>query len=396
MQFRSIFIVLPLIVVLQGCGPQVVRNPVPEDLQDDVKVLASEKFRFWAHSPSDHLEEAAIRSLERQKESGLMYDDNGDFRDANFLAISGGGDKGAFTAGLLAGWTESGTRPEFIMVTGISTGALIAPFAFLGPDYDDTLREVYTSYSTDDLADKRSVASLLYSDSVLDVTKFRALLSRYITEDLLRAVAREYDRGRMLLIGTTNLDADLPVIWDMGAIAKSGHPDASELFREIMLASASIPLVFPPVYFEVEANDQTYDEMHVDGGAAAQVFLYPVRFAFKEFYEGESVERPRRAYIIRNAKLFPEWDVVNPGVFSIGGRSLSMLIKTQGLGDIYRIYWTMQRDGIDFNFAYIPADFNQESDEMFDKEYMTKLYNYGYEKSRSGGYPWLKEPPVTD
>jgi predicted patatin/cPLA2 family phospholipase len=384
-----------LLIGLQGCQTQPVRNPVPEDLQEDVKVLGSEDYRVWAHSPEESLKKVMLMSHQQQKASGLWYDKNGKLQGIHFLAISGGGDKGAFTAGLLNGWTESGTRPEFLMVTGISTGALIAPFAFLGPDYDATLRELYTSYSTNDLAQQRSVLSLLVSDAVMDVTNFKEVLANYVDEKLLQAVAREHNRGRILLIGTTNLDADLPVFWNMGAIASSGHPDSLELFRKIMIASASIPLVFPPVYIEVEANGQVYDEIHVDGGAASQVFLYPVRFTFKKYYEEEGVRRKRHAYIIRNAELFPKWEVVQPGIFSIGGRSLSMLIKTQGLGDIYRIYWTMERDGVDFNFAYIPPEFKEESSEMFDKEYMTKLYNYGYEKAKHG-YPWLKEPPTID
>lgn len=392
---RPCLFFLILFLSLQGCQTKPVRNPVPEDLQDDVTILGSEDYRIWAHHSPRDLKKVMLKSLKQQAASGVMYDKNGKIRDANFLAISGGGDKGSFTAGLLAGWSESGTRPEFLMVTGISTGALIAPFAFLGPDYDKALKVLYTSYSTRDLAEQRSVLSLLVSDSVMDITPFKEMITRYVDEDLLRAVAREHNRGRRLFIGTTNLDADLPVIWDMGEISNSGHPDALQLFRNIMIASASIPLVFPPVYIQVEANGQIYDEIHVDGGTASQVFVYPVRFTFKKYYEQEGIKRKRHAFIIRNAELFPKWKAVEPGIVSIGGRSLSMLIKTQGLGDIYRIYWTMQRDGMDFNFAYVPEDFKEEPTEMFDKKYMNKLYNYGYQKAKQG-YPWLKEPPEVD
>jgi predicted patatin/cPLA2 family phospholipase len=392
---RPYLLVLFLLIFLQGCQIKPVRNPVPEKFQDNVTVLGSEDYRVWAHHQPKDLKQVLIKSHEQQIASGLMYDKDGKIRDVYLLAISGGGDKGAFTAGLLAGWTEAGTRPEFQTVTGISTGALIAPFAFLGPEYDDTLRELYTTVSTKDLAVQRSWLSVLVSDSVMDVTPFKEMLAKYVDEELLRAVAREHNRGRLLLIGTTNLDADLPVIWNMGAIANSGHPDALELFRKIMIASASIPLVFPPVYIEVEANGQVYDEIHVDGGTASQVFIYPVRLKLKEIADQEGIKRNRHAYIIRNAYFFPKWQAVEPGIISIGGRSLSMLIKTQGLGDIYRIYWTMKRDEIDFNFAYIPDDFKEEAKEMFDKEYMRKLYNYGYEKAKQG-YPWLKEPPTID
>ena len=210
---RAYFCLLVALIFLQGCQTAPVRNPVPEDLQDDVTVLGSDEYRLWAHHTPRDLKKALLKSHKQQIASGLMYDKNGKLLDIHLLAISGGGDKGAFTAGLLAGWTEAGTRPEFLAVTGISTGALIAPFAFLGPDYDDTLRELYTSFSTRDLAEQRSVLSLLVADSVMDVTRFKEMLDKYVDEELLRAIAREHNRGRLLLIGTTNLDADLPGTW---------------------------------------------------------------------------------------------------------------------------------------------------------------------------------------
>ncbi len=176
-------------ISVQGCQTKPVRNPVPESLQDDVTVLGSDEYRIWAHDQPKDLEQILLKNHKQQIASGMMYDRNGKLRDINLLAISGGGDKGAFTAGLLAGWTEAGTRPEFLMVTGISTGALIAPFAFLGPEYDDTLRELYTKFSTRDLAEQRSVLSLLVSDSVMDVTRFKSMLSKYVDTALMRAVA---------------------------------------------------------------------------------------------------------------------------------------------------------------------------------------------------------------
>jgi predicted patatin/cPLA2 family phospholipase len=388
-------VALLLLISLQGCSTKPVRNPVPEEQQSNVTALGSEDYRIWAHHPPRNLKKIMLTSLEQQKASGLLYDESGKLLDANFLAISGGGDKGAFSAGLLAGWSETGTRPEFIFVTGISTGALIAPFAFLGSDYDHVLRELYTNVSTSDIARKKSWVAMLGSDAAMDVSGLEEMLARYVDEELLRAIAREHNRGRRLLIGTTNLDADLPVIWSMGKIANSDHPNALKVFRQVMIASASVPLIFPPVYIEVEADGRVYDEMHVDGGTTSQVFVYPVRFKFKDYYEEEGINRQRHAYVIRNAQYLPKWQAVKPSMLSIGNRSLSMLIKTQGLGDVYRIYLTMQRDDLDFNLAYILDDFKEEPGEMFDKEYMTKLYYYGYNKAIRG-YPWLKEPPAVD
>jgi predicted acylesterase/phospholipase RssA len=173
------------------------------------------------------------------------------------------------------GWSGTGTRPSFKLVTGISTGALIAPFAFLGPAYDQQLRDVYTGIGPDDVYERRLLLSAIFSDALTSTDPLFHLIARYANADMLAAIAREYDRGRLLLIGTTNLDVQRPVIWNIGAIAKTGQPAALDLFRKILLASASVPGVFPPVLIDVEAAGAHYQEMHVDGGAAAQTFLIP-------------------------------------------------------------------------------------------------------------------------
>ena len=193
----------------------------------------------------------------------------------DFLALSGGSDDGAFGAGLLIGWTAAGTRPEFKLVTGVSTGALIAPFAFLGPSRDAQLREVYTAIGPKDVFSRRDLASLPWDDALSDTRPLYKLISRYADEGMMADIAREYRRGRLLLIGTTNLDVMRPVIWNIGAIAASGKPGALELIRHILLASASVPALFPPVLIEVEQGGPRFQEMHVDGGAVAQLFLYP-------------------------------------------------------------------------------------------------------------------------
>jgi predicted acylesterase/phospholipase RssA len=154
---------------------------------------------------------------------------------------TGGGDAGAFGAGLLVGWTAHGTRPEFKIVTGVSTGALIAPFAYLGPRYDDVLRQVYTSIGPKDVYEARTILAALTSDGLADNRPLWHLIAKYVTADFLAEIAQEYEKGRFLLIGTTNIDARCGVVWNMGAIASSKDPRAVELFRNIMLASAAIP-----------------------------------------------------------------------------------------------------------------------------------------------------------
>ena len=186
----------------------------------------------------------------------------------------GGGANGAFGAGLLKGWTESGTRPAFKLVTGISTGALIAPFAFLGSGYDATLEDFYTTITTKDIYRERSYFAILFDpSSMTDTTPLQKIVAKQVDENVLAAVAQAHRQGRRLFIGTTNMEAGKLVIWDMGAIAASGKPGALELFRKVMLASAAIPVAFPPVFIPVKAAGKEYEEMHVDGGTAAQVFF---------------------------------------------------------------------------------------------------------------------------
>ncbi|MFM8340357.1 MAG: patatin-like phospholipase family protein, partial [Fluviibacter sp.] len=169
----------------------------------------------------------------------------------SYLSIYGGGDNGAFGAGLLAGWTKRGDRPVFNLVPGVSTGALIAPFAYLGPQYDDVLQYVYTQVTPDMIFKKRGLMAAVFEDSIGDTTPLYALISQHINADFMKQVATEYrDNGRWLLVGTTNVDAGVPVVWNMGKIASIGTPEALELFKRVMLASASIPGAFPPVMFD--------------------------------------------------------------------------------------------------------------------------------------------------
>ena len=312
---------------------------------------------------------------------------------ADLLAVSGGGDKGAFGAGLLCGWTESGTRPTFKSVSGISTGALIAPMAFLGSEFDELLRKIYTSVKPADIAKKRNILAAVDNDGMADNRPLGGLISRSIGEALLARIAEEHRKGRILLIGTTNLDARQPVIWNMGKIAASGHPKALDLCRSILLASAALPGAFPPSMIRVDVDGTPYEEMHVDGGASAQTFLYPPSMVGVAKGMGMEMSRQGRVYVIRNSALGATWSRIQRRTISIAGHAITSLIHTQGLGDLYRIYLTAQRDGFDFNLAYIGPDFTFENKkEDFDTVYMRALFDYGYSLGRQG-YPWKKSPP---
>jgi hypothetical protein len=310
----------------------------------------------------------------------------------DLLAVSGGGDKGAFGAGLLCGWTDAGNRPTFKAVTGVSTGALIAPFAYLGPEYDHVLRKVYTSISQKDIARKRNFLAALNNDGMADNRPLWNLLEQFVDEPMLAKVATEHGKGRLLLIGTTDLDARQPVVWNIGSIASSGNPNALDLVRRILLASAAIPGAFPPSMIPVEADGRAYEEMHVDGGASAQVFMYPPGLRAAASALGDTMKREGRVYIIRNSKVPSTWSPVDRKTISIAGRAIDSLIHTQGIGDLYRIYATAERDGLDFNLAYIGSDFSAPSAGDFDTAFMKALFDYGYQLARNG-YPWKKFPP---
>jgi hypothetical protein len=374
-----------------GCASPKRLSAVPPNLQDGAKIEGMPDVRYWAADSVDFFHDG-LGSFQREMEFLAKSEHKGPLPPAEFLAISGGGDKGAFGAGLLVGWTATGNRPEFKAVTGISTGALIAPFAFLGPDYDDVLKEVYTEISPKDVLKRRNLILAIFQDAMADNSPLFATIQKYINQETLTAIKREHEKGRMLLIGTTDLDARQGVIWNIGKIAESGHPKALELFQRILLASSAIPGVFPPTLIDVEAGGNKYQELHVDGGAIAQVFIYPSSLQLKKLSKERGVSRERRLYVIRNARLDPDWAQVERRTMSIAGRAISSLIQTQGIGDLYKIYLVTKRDGVDFNLAYIPETFNAPHKQDFDTEYMSKLFDVGY-KLAVNGYPWDKTPP---
>ena len=198
----------------------------------------------------------------------------------------------------------------------------------------------------------RNFIAGVFGDAMADNAPLWTLTRKSVNADLLKEIAAEYAKGRFLLIGTADLDARRPIIWDMGKIASYGDPKALELFVSIMIASASIPAGFPPVMIDVEADGKHYQEMHVDGGTMAQVFVYPAALSARE--DGNQPPgntRERRLYVIRNARLDPDWAQVERKTMSIAGRAVGSLIHTQGIGDLYRIYATAQRDGVDFNLG---------------------------------------------
>lgn len=388
--FRLIWC-LGLAIGVAACAAGLSRNAVLLGLESEATIVGmeGETVRFWGDALPPNADAMVkekwtqVRNARRGKTGRHVV---------NFLAISGGGADGAFGAGVLIGWTARGDRPEFDVVTGVSTGALTAPFAFLGPRYDEALKAVFTESTTRDIAIAQPVRGLIAGDSLASNAPLARVVAHYVTPEFLAEVAAEYNKGRRLLIGTTNLDAQRPVVWDMGKIAALGTPESLELFRKVLLASAAIPAVFPPGFVKVAANGAVYEEMHVDGGATREVFVLPTQFMAKKVDATLGINPTRRVYIIRNGRVDPEWKAVRPRTLSIAGRSISTLIKNQGIGDLYELYMFSKRNGIDYNLVYIPGNFPDTSTQAFDPVYMTKLFDVGFNIGQNGG-PWQKVPP---
>lgn len=386
---------LCLAALVVGCGTILPRQTPPNAAVAARAVVPGlEAARFWGDEvPTGNLVEELRKRLPNLPRA-TSYTTTPDGRPViEYLALSGGGSDGAFGAGLLAGWSAHGTRPQFEVVTGISAGAIIAPFAFLGPRYDPHLREIWTQYQTSELVTAQILPGLLGGPALADTAPLASLVARYVDRKLLRAIASEYRRGRILLIGTTNLDAQRPVIWNMGEIASSRHPDTLDLFRQVIMASAAIPGAFPPVHIKVESNQELLDEMHVDGGVTREVFIAPVQIRLSDFDVLYGGRKPlRKIYIIKNGKLSPEFEAVKPTAVAIAARAVFTLTKSNNQGDLYRI-WNMAREsGAEFNLSAVPACFHLRAKEAFDPEYQSELYKEGFAVGLDGGR-WKHRPP---
>lgn len=347
------------------------------------EIAGMENIRFWGDKPAPYMDESIIR-LQRAIESNPTLQ-----KRVDVLALSGGAEDGAYGAGFLNGWTRRGDRPEFMMVTGISTGALIAPFAFLGSEYDLELKQLFTATSKGDIFFLRPFKALFGGMALGDTTPLKRRISKVIDKDFVEALARESSKGRLLQIGTTNLDAQRPVIWEIGKIAESDHPKKVELIQKIMLASASIPGVFPPVLIDVWIDGKHHQEVHVDGGVTNQIFFYPRGVDMKVIEWAVGSFPAKFAWVIRNTKLDPEYQATGLAVSDIAGRSISTLTKYQGSDNVINIATIAQRDGFKFHLTSVPSDFDVPLEEMFDTKYMRALYQRGYKEAQSK-CPWTR------
>jgi hypothetical protein len=355
--------------------------------EDDVRTIMGET--------GTPMQDNLLESIKQERAEDFPAGPDG-VKAYNVLAISGGGANGAYGAGLLKGWSREGSRPLFKVITGVSTGAIMAPFAFLGKDYDGELEKVYTTMSTKDVMRSKGPLGPLLGNSLADNAPLAVTIARVADARILEGIAREHRRGRRLFVGTADLDAQRFVVWDMGAIAARGD---AELFRKVIVASAAIPVVFPPSVFRVRAGGCEYDEIHADGGTLTQVFTtYKLLEGMAGAAKKMGIDASKikaKTYIIRNGYMSPKYLAVKNNLACLAARCFDMIIDAQAVGDTYRIYEFMKRRGTDYNLAYIPPDYVDTSKEMFDPAAMRNLFDRGYADAVNG-YKWHKAPPGLD
>jgi hypothetical protein len=315
----------------------------------------------------------------------------------SMLALSGGGEHGAYGAGVLCGWSESGHRPTFGIVTGVSTGALMSPFAFLGSKYDDRLKALYTQMTFHSVFSGNPFLGL-FGQGLYSTAPLQRVVASQVDQTMLDDIATAYHNGRRLFVITTNLDAQRPVLWNMGALAASGHPQALELFRKVLVASASVAGAFDPVYIDAEANGQHFKEMHVDGGTAYPLFAVPVRLLAATGQMGghddghNGGQGGGQIYIIINNNLDPNFAVTKPKTFNIAARAFNTLVKSSFYDTILNSYIFAKDEGYTFNLAYIPNSFAVKSVGLVDQKYMLALFDLGRSEGVKGD-AWHHTPP---
>src|ERR1700729_311926 len=365
---------LPLLILfgvgslaLQGCAHTAIRQPASSqgEAPNSIRTLGPDQ-RFLT------LPSQSVARHVREQRAG---------QPVSILALSGGGADGAFGAGALVGLTRSALRPQFSVVTGVSTGALIAPYAFLGPDWDDQLVEVYTSGRAEHLLHSRGLGAL-FGSSVYSGTPPKELVDRYATDALIQAVAREASTGRLLLVATTDVSTGEPVIWDLGSIAMNGGPGAKALFRDVLVASASVPGLFPPVVIRVQEQQALYDEVHVDGTIAVPFFV-PLAFV-EPTRDASAPSQGAAVYVIVDGRLSEQAAPIRLRARSILTRSVSTGLNHMLRTTLELTATDAELEGAQFKFAAIPVAYPQLHSFDFRTQSMRSLFQYGYRCAQAG------------
>jgi hypothetical protein len=378
-----------LVLVMFGCT--VTHRPTPPPAGEPV-------VNAWGSVPilSDDavagtsLSESLISSLRTKFEQARAKNSTGKI-PYRALALSGGGSRGAYGAGVMSGWTVRGERPQFDVVTGISTGALMATYVFLGSDFDEHLK-IFRRLTNEDVYSERSMFDMFRAGAAFDTGPLRETLSAIITEDILDLVAAEHRAGRRLFVGSTNLDANLFTIWNLGAIAGSGRPDRLQRYTDAIMASAAFPIAFQPVYIEVEGEDGPYTQMHVDGGVRETAFFFDF---IEELYAAAEVagltegDFKQELYLLMNGTLAHSRSVVYDPASgklkdSIAATTASLMTRVTR-GSVFRMWVLAMIDGADFHISFVPADFEFNTHTLqFEPEEEAALFELGYRQSIEG------------
>jgi hypothetical protein len=341
----------------QKTSPAAERIPYTEQEREVAIIPGLPGVRLWADSLG-----AFAAALPQQK--------------GPWLVLSSGGSTGAYGAGVLCGLSEIGKRPEFTVVTGVSIGAIMAPYAFLGQKYDDQLRDSFLKLTSADVFEDASRA-----DSLVDTWPLKDQLAKRVTPELLADVAVEHRKGRRLFVVTTDLDSERAVVWNMGAIAAHGGEAALKLFRQVLLAASAIPGIFPPVYIDVEGHGRKFQEMHADGGVFGPFFVAPSSWLVEPASEQLPVSQ---LYVIIHSKLVPEFNLTGAEKIFILGRTISAAVKAGAQAELALLSTAARRDGIELNVAYVDSSFHQPAQTTFDQKQMTALFNLGFEQAKNG------------
>jgi hypothetical protein len=367
--FSSLLVAIWIAFSLVDCS-SLPRASFTREQQDMAGIPGIADARIWADDPAGLSRTAPFSDGQRKSTS------------IDVLALSGGGAEGAFGAGLLVGWTEAGNRPEFSVVSGTSSGALIAPFAFLGASHDAILRDLFTSGIAQSLLHLDGL-NAIFGSGVFKTEPLKLLIAHYVDEDLLHLVAAQHRRGRRLFVVTTNIDAQRTAVWNMGAIAESDYSGRLQLFRDILVASASAPGLFAPAYIQVQAGNAMFQEMHVDGAVTSNVLAVPEAVLLQKVALTNTAKP--KLYIIVNGKITPDFVVIGDGTLSIVARSFFSTVKANTRNTLIATYDFARRNGWQFRLAAIQPDYAMTSTTFnFDTEYMRGLFNLGFSMGRTG------------
>jgi hypothetical protein len=368
---------------------------VPENLVGKAVVVGMPDIRYYEGKPDSFsmMRQSLEDSFKDEGKSDYLVDG---IKTYPALIIGGGVSNSAYGIGLLEGWSKEGSRPVFKIVTGYSSGSILAIGTFAGKDYEDRIANLFTSISSKDVLKSRGIFSVLFGDSVNSSAPLLKKINDFVDEDLMAKIAQEHRKGRRLYVGTTDFDAQGFVIWDMGALASKGSPDSLNMFRKIVLASCAFPVMVPPVYFQVEAGGRLYDEMQVDGGVVSGLFyIYQLMEGVGSMVQYSGIN-PRgfktRLYILNLCYMSPHSKQVEDNLTALISRLIELNGASKMIGDTYRIYAFAKERGWDYNLAYIPEDFKPNQKEMLDKQEMQRLFKRGYYDAAEG-YKWHKAPP---